>query len=247
MSGRSTGGDDNLTAAAGEIYGDARLLTGSAAGGDDTIAGLTGPRGGIRVFGDGAELRGNATGGDDTINAYGFVGTIYGDGATLSGSAQGGNDVIRGDLFAFGLIGDGGLSGAAVGGDDRLEAVGFASNATLIGDGPYLRDFATGGDDTLVGGRNADMMWGDAPEVGPGATRGADLFVIAPGGGDDTTGDFVFGQDRLDLTAFGAAYDEIADLETEVTGGGLVIAFADGASVTLAGITSLAPGDVIFG
>ena len=94
-----------------------------------------------------------------------------------------------------------------------------------------------GGDDTLNGGTGNDTMTGGA---------GADVFVFAPGDGNDTISDFVFGEDSLDLTAFGLAPIQV---KTAALNGDRIITVNGDVTIQMTGvplnlaptITSLAP------
>ena len=235
MRGRSLGGDDTLLGAVGttvnQLVGDARTLTDRARGGADQLVG-----------GDGA-----------------FQNILYGDAFVLDGRARGGDDVLVGGRPGFNgpagavlaplnlLVGDAPtIEGSARGGDDRLVGGDGALANTMYGDAIVLAGRARGGDDTLVGSDAVDMMFGDARDVGPDAATGRDLFVIVPGGGADTIGDFEPGRDRLDLSGF-ADLRDWRDLAFEATPEGLLLGFADDGSVTFAGVLALRHGDILFG
>jgi Ca2+-binding RTX toxin-like protein len=84
-------------------------------------------------------------------------------------------------------------------GDDRL--TGRGEDELLLGGAGDDRINGGAGDDVLVGGTGTDYLLGGA---------GADVFVFAPGdsgdffGNRDHVGDFVRGEDKIDLRAFGA-------------------------------------------
>ena len=201
-------GDDHLHGGAGADRleggeGDDRAAGGAGA---DTFAG--GP--GLDTLDYGASgagvtvnlATGTGSGGDaegDTFSGFeGVIGSTLGD--SLSGNDEsntleggGGDDTLQGgdgrDTLRGGdgddsLVGD----GYRAGGSDLLE--GGAGNDTL---------YSYAGDDTLIGGEGDDLLRGD-PFFG---SRGSDVFVFAPGHGDDNVTDFGNGEDLIDLTAFG--------------------------------------------
>jgi hypothetical protein len=106
MSGHAVGGNDSLSGGTGfgdalnQFYGDAKSVSDSAQGGNDTLTG------------------GNNTGAGTVTNI------LFGDAESLSGSAKGGNDTLIAGTAASGstvvndMWGDGQLSGAAQGGAD---------------------------------------------------------------------------------------------------------------------------------
>ena len=123
------------------------------------------------------------------------------------------------DPVAFGNTGDDIIAG--FGGDDAL--VGFNGNDFLDGGDGNDRVFGSQDDDTVLGGAGDDIVRGDNEAAGNGADIivggpgndllkgdgnnlvGADVFVFAPGDGDDIIQDFQTGADRLDFSAFGDA------------------------------------------
>lgn len=150
--------------------------------------------------------------GDDTYRAS-DLGSVDG---TIFGGA--GDDILRGAAAEDLLVGGGGqdtlrgrhgddsLSGN--GGNDRL--VGGAGEDLLLGGrgrdvlfGGNQDDILNGqaGNDWLNGGRGDDILTG---------AIGADVFAFNRNAGDDTITDFVDGDDRINLSAFGFAQGDFA-------------------------------------
>ena len=95
----------------------------------------------------------------------------------------------------------------------------------------------------LAGGKGDDVLWGDAELFDSTGTRGADRFVFAADSGDDTIGDFVRGQDKIDVSALG--FDDVGDM-TITPGGNTVVLFSAGNDVTLSGVATVDAADFIF-
>lgn len=121
-------------------------------------------------------------------------------------------------------------------GADRLE--GDRGNDRLMGGG---------GDDTLIGGRDDDLLAGN---------EGADVFVFDRRGfGQDRIVDFTPGEDRIDLSGLGLAFEQI-----DTNGNGMIEADDHGVSqegpdlvmtlgggiIELAGVTALTANDVLI-
>ena len=155
--------------------------------------------------------------GVDTLNGgEGADGLRGGDGGdTLVGGA--GNDVLKGDGGADTLEGGEGAD-TLQGGDDGDTLVGGTGNDVLKGDD---------GADTLEGGEGADVLQGgagaDTLEGGAGRDRlqggaGDDVFVFASLADSGTTsatrdviGDFVQGDDTIDLSGIDAVTGGLDD------------------------------------
>ena len=101
----------------------------------------------------------------------------------LTGSAY--NDVLAGDRR------DNVLDGGA--GDDTLYGGPGGGDDLMLGNAGNDRPFGGQGSDRLDGGTGDDRLAG-----GPAG----DVFVFAPGDGDDIITDFTNSQDRIDLIAF---------------------------------------------
>ncbi|MGF1551931.1 MAG: hypothetical protein ACFBWO_05425 [Paracoccaceae bacterium] len=205
-------------------FGDDRLWGGS---GDDRVGGgfgddlLSGGLGDDRLFGGFGDdvLRGD--GGGDLLD--GGPGT---DTAIYEGSAEG--VVIA--------LADGPRPGVGEGGDaegDRLRSVenvvGSAFDDAIAGNGRDNEIAGGAGDDALSGG------------------GGDDLFVYASGDGADTIADFTVSaargfpflghadaNDRVRLEVDGLA--AFGDLSIADGGGGAILAFGDGGSLTFQGV-----------
>ncbi len=205
-------GDDTLFGRAGNdrlLGGDGndRLLGET---GNDTLSGGAG--GDVLLGGTGRDLL-RGEGGDDTL--------MGGDGAdSLWGGA--GRDRLAGGAGDDLLWGDDGRD-ILLGGDGADSLFGGAGHDTLMGGA---------GDDRLSGGTGNDLLSGGA---------GADAFVFEAGGGADRITDFDPRHDRLlfEAALAGPGATAVADIlaRAAVIGGDTVIAFDDGTSVTLTGLT----------
>ena len=115
----------------------------------------------------------------------------------------------------------------------------------------------TAGNDVLTGGAGQDTASYRDSEAGvtvrldkrTAKGAGADAFVFAPGGGDDTVPDFGNGADTLDLAVF-EDIRSVDDLVLEQQADDLVIDLTDhgGGSLTLSGVDreDLADTDFVF-
>ncbi|MFC7476772.1 hypothetical protein ACFQS7_20565 [Dankookia sp. GCM10030260] len=244
------------------VFGDADVLQGRAAGGDDLIGGNGGT---TLLFGDARLMQGGSRGGDDILRAGGNFNFVFGDAGSMTGASRGGDDDILGSNglgsrigAANDLFGDAyDLSGHARGGDDRVAGGGAFPGTVnrLYGDGHSLSGHAAGGDDLLLGGRNAiNDFWGDAAVIkGPAVTTGADTFVIRPDSLANTIHDFEPGKDLIDLRAYAAAgihgFADLAPL-IQVTEAGSVVVFGSAApagnTLSVLGDTALGAGDFLF-
>ncbi|THD82216.1 calcium-binding protein [Aliigemmobacter aestuarii] len=229
------------------VFAAARNETYIAGGGADSVWAdlgndliLLGAGNDLAGGGDGRDkIRG--AGGNDRIWGESGADRIRGGGGDDSLGGGTGNDAMWGDAGADTLHGDegadriaGGLGNDLVyGGDGNDRIRGQAGNDSLIGsDGA---DSLSGGDgrDSLYGGEGPDRLDGGAGADGIYLWEdraAADTLVFTPGDSGRTNGTidlvegFVPGQDRIDLTAFGAM--RITDLTH--TGNGRASAFFDG-------------------
>lgn len=154
---------------------------------------------------------------------------------TLNGGD--GNDYLFGytDVFIRGIVGD----------DDVLS--GDDGNDLLVGDSPDLIEGAVGGADTLIGGTGDDTLFGDGV-LDATSSGGADVFVFAPGSGDDVIKDFrLLDGDVIDVSAYG--FDDVSDMVISSDGTDTTIVLSENDSITLAGFadhTALANDDFAF-
>lgn len=167
-------------------------------------------------------------GGDDLVSG--------GDGDDrLFGGA--GRDVLFGETGADAL--DGG------GGSDRL--FGGSGGDTLVGDGGGDLFFGGAGADALDGGDGDDLLDGGAGADLLRGGFGADRFVFEPGeAGGDRIEDFQFGQDRIDLSAFG--FSGFGDLVLRQNFSETVIDLGGGGSIRIdfADVAEFEAGDFLF-
>jgi len=242
LSGFNRGGAQHLGAGPADyvtVVGDADSLGGHAQGGDDNLSAYGFIMG--RVIGDALSMSGRAHGGADVVFAQGDAGSRgYGDALTMSGDAVGGDDDVRvGSTQNARAYGDAEvLRGLAQGGDDTV-AGGTSQHGTvwLYGDAERLEGRSHGGDDVLIAPSTSSMLYGDAGFVAPGATTGADRFVITFGSFyGPSVMDFEPGKDVLDLVGFPAgSFEELAQ-HLVSTPSGTSIDFGIGGPVWLEGV-----------
>ncbi|MCZ4262839.1 M10 family metallopeptidase C-terminal domain-containing protein [Limimaricola sp. G21655-S1] len=231
---KGLGGNDRLLGEAGKD----RIFGG---GGRDALYGgdhddlLKGQSGRDKLWGDaGADkLLGNGGGdqiwgGDhsDILNGQGGRDKLWGEAGADTLIGGGGNDELYGGDQSDVLKGDAGndlLNGGEAG--DTLE--GGSGNDELFG-GAGL-DLLKGGDgdDRLDGGESPDELFGGA---------GADVFVLGLGYGTEIVGDFVLGEDRIELDAalmVDLTAEAAAGLARDTADGDLILNF-DGNRLLLA-------------
>lgn len=171
----------------------------------------------IQTAGGNDDLRGGAgndqmfgNAGDDTLHGGEGADRLSGDegndnisGGTGADTVSGGsgNDSLRGQ------DGDDALSGDA--GRDYINA---GSGADLVSGGADQDKLVSGsGSDTIIGGSGDDHMWGGNWR-GDGTT---DTFVVSGGSGKDIIHDFEADHDRIDLSAYGVEFEDLAGLITD--------------------------------
>lgn len=256
-------GADTLTGGAGTDILVGGTGNDSMSGGDDDDT-LFGSQGSDTISGDDgndvlvgfqsgtSDPFGTAQTDPDTLNGGGGADTLFGGGGGDSLSGGDGNDALLGFGGADRL--DGG------GGNDQLVGYLLISDPdadTLIGGGGNDSLFAGGGADSLSGGDGSDFLLGDdgADTLDGGGGNdfliggaGADRFRFAPSGGSDLIIDFVRGDDRADLSAFGLAGP--AAIGTTVTvqllDNAVRLQFPTGELLTIVGITDVQTTDYVF-
>lgn len=212
---RIEAGDDepaliDLTRGIGLLGGEDRIVVIEGV----VIEDATGNRGHDTLIGNAADNR--LTGGDGQDQIAGEAGddVLFGNQAADSLDGGAGEDTL------YGGRGEDTLTGGA--GDDIL----FGNREADILDGGA-------GSDTLYGGNENDQLAGGAGDDQLFGGQGDDVFHYAVGDGADTIGDFSAG-DRLHITG----------IEDPVAGwvanddGDAVLVFADGGSLTLAGVST---------
>ena len=133
--------------------------------------------------------------------------------ATTPSSGSTGNDFLDG--------GDG--DDRVFGSQDDDTVLGGAGDDIVRGD----NEAAGNGDDIIVGGAGNDLLKGDGDNL-----VGADVFVFAPGDGNDIIQDFQTGADRLDFSAFGDA-----EINVSEQGSDALVSVGD-VTVTLQGVNA---------
>jgi Ca2+-binding RTX toxin-like protein len=112
----------------------------------------------------------------------------------------------------------------------RADLTGFTMGASVYG---------TAGADTFTAGVGRDYLVGGT---------GADRFNFAPGCSVDVIADFASGSDRIGLSGFAGITDFAAiQARASVVGGNLQIGLSPTDAIILAGVTSIAVGDFLFG
>lgn len=203
-------------------------MTGRARGGDDHLRGGDDLINRNFMYGDGEDLGDDVRAGDDTLvgGDRNASNSLNGDAITLRGHARAGDDLLIG----------------GVGTGDLLYY------NSMVGDAQVLTDHADAGNDTLVSAAGTnDRMYGDAPEVGPNATTGRDVFVFGPGNGRDLIGDFEPGKDHIELRNFDFDSIDAVLALVEPTAEGSVISFDAANSITILGAVPGAHDFVLIG
>lgn len=202
---RGGDGDDRVWGNVGndKLYGD---------GGDDALFGFSTAGG----WANGSDsLYGGA--GRDSLMGGSNADQLFGGGGRDLLDGRGANDVMHGGGGADTLTG-----GATSWGNQAMH--GDAGNDVLRGENGNDTLYGGTQDDTLEGGGGWDVLDGGAGNDvlyggGTGAVRdtftggtGADRFVFTPADGASTMyiTDFSRGEDRIDLTAMGASFADVA-------------------------------------
>ncbi len=184
-----------------------------------------------------------------------------GGGTVTAGS--GGNSTLIGGLNAFGSPSVY-MTGTASG--DKLYAIGYgnvvavagAGNETITGAGnsPFggtasygSNSFMAGsGNDTLIAGAGHDTLRAGTGNASMIAGTAADTFAFQKGaaGGSDTISGFKLGIDTLSLTGYGLTASSALGTALQINGG-TVLTFADGTTITVAGVPNLSSASVKIG
>lgn len=145
------------------------------------------------------------------------------------------------------------------GGNDEL--YGYGGNDTLGGGHGNDSLYGDAGDDVLGGGRDDDFLSGgegndalygsfgnDLLQGGAGddlltGGRGMDTFVFGVGAGNDVVTDFDQGNDQLDVSAWGAAWEDLSIITTEA---GSTIISHDDMTITLQEVADVTVDDFIL-
>jgi Ca2+-binding RTX toxin-like protein len=109
-----------------------------------------------------------------------------------------------------------------------------------------LRGLGAGGDDVISGGNRGDILVGGPGNDDLTGGAGRDIFHLRPGHGHDRVADFTSGEDLLRFQ--GVSADQV-HWEAAGQGGewGLLVTYGPGGdTVFLAGVGSLAAGDLAF-
>ncbi|WP_211205696.1 M10 family metallopeptidase [Limimaricola hongkongensis] len=234
---RGQGGNDRLWGDAGRD----RVMGGAGRdqlhGGDHDDL-LRGQGGHDRLWGDAGQDRIMGGAGRDKLRGGDHVDLLDG---------QGGNDRIWGDAGGDTLVGGGGRD-SLWGGDNQDTLRGDGGHDHL--DGGEAGDLLIGGagNDTLIGGHGLDTLYGgagndrldggDAPDALFGGA-GADSFVLRRGYGTETIGDFVIGEDLIELQAGlmpGLTAESAAARGRDTDEGDLMFNFDDGNRLRLTGL-----------
>jgi Ca2+-binding RTX toxin-like protein len=210
--------------------------------GDDQLSGGDSFEFDILVGGDGNDtLFGDSTQGDYDY-LYGNLGddTFYVDTpADLEFEQPGeGIDTVYANIAGAGFYLHGNVENLTLLGTTPF-GVGNELANTLIGNDSDNYLLGGAGNDTLNGKGGGDVLFGEG---------GADLFVFEAGTGGDVIGDFVSGEDRIDLSALGLSFAELQ--ATFVQDGNIgAILLGHGDLVVLHNVTmsELAAIDFIFG
>ena len=235
------GGDDRLAFAgysgAGQVAGDALQLTwGRVNGGADTIVvELAAGAPFAHVAGDVLSFLGGQAvlnGGADAIRIIGATAFVGGDAyevlSSTSGVINGGADRMTGSGVADVLAGEvaerGSFSVTIVGGNDYID--GGAGNDLLVGEtaAGFSVGFEiamSGGDDTLLGGRDDDSIFGQTGDDRLFGGDGKDR--LSGGSGDDyaeggDSADVLFGDLGRDTLDGGAGKDRFDYFQTSYSG-----------------------------
>ena len=193
----------------------------SDASGDSTLQGTIHPDAFVFGRNHGTDVIIDFANGEDIIDLRAFVIPAFSDltltsddnGVTIDLTEYGGGTILLQGIgiedldatdFIFSRLDGGGTSAddslQADDDGDRVEG-GDGGDTITGGDGSDLLYGGTGAD-TVTGGKGQDWIEGAEGDDTLFGDGGADTFVFAPGHGKDVIGDFTYGEDLIDLTAF---------------------------------------------
>ncbi len=181
------------------------------------------------------DINGNL--GADTI--IGGEGDDFARGGKGADNVQGGNgnDTVNGN-FDDDILTAGAGNDTVNGNEGNDIITGDAGNDTLKGGQ---------GTDQLFGGTGADIVGGDLGNDRLNGGANADIFVFGANCGTDIIEDFNLGEDRIQVSSvLSASIDDIINTKTTVLESGLFIDFGLGNSITILGVTDIAPTNFII-
>ena len=204
----------------------------------------------ILTGGNGNDTLDGGAGADSLVGGKGND-IYYVDNAldSITEGRRGGTDELRASVD-YTLAGGVEVETLTAIGSSAVNLTGNALAQTLQGNDGDNFLYGLAGNDTLMGSGGADTLRGGAGNDVLSGGSGADLFVFEASNGADVITDFVSGTDKLDFRLLLISSDNV---ETAVSGGNTIIsvdANGDGRTdftITLTGVTEVAPSDYIFG
>ena len=219
-------------------------------GGDDTLQG--GDQNDVFMGGDGNDRLEPGNGndsvsggkGDDTVNGGPGDDIVLGGAGNDIVNGGPGNDTVCGEAGNDTISGGDGhdcISGGT--GDDRIN--GGRGNDTIHGDAG--NDFLVGfdGNDWIAGGAGNDTLRGDAGNDTLIGNAGSDLFYFGAVTAHDNVGDFVHGEDRLDMRGMGLTSWALIQSHVTNTQDGVLITM-DENTVLIRSVHTLMQSDFVF-
>lgn len=183
--------------------------------------------------------------GNDTLDGGLWVNTIDGGNGTdtLTFANQPGGVAV--DLTVVGRQAHSSVTFNTITSIENVIGTGFADTITAGsgnnvlegGGGADVISGGAGGDNITGGDGNDTLVAGGGNDLLTGGT-GADAFRFNPNGGFNTVFDFTDGQDRFQVSGFGAAFDTAAEVRAAAgqVGGGVQVVLGT-TSVFLLGVT----------
>lgn len=188
--------------------------------------------------------------GADTISVGSGGGNVYAGtagGSILFGGAGGPGSAptaLHGSASGDQIysIGAGVVFATAGAGNETITGAGGSPNGFSVPGSTANNQFTAGsGNDTLIAGAGRDTLVGGSGSAVMISGTGADTFSFQFGnGGQDTITGFK-ASDTLVLSQFG-----ITSVTPTTSGGSAVISLSDGTKITLSGVTSLNPSQVVL-